>query len=534
MNRLGYQISLFIIGLLLFTAFVPQQEENHPIPETPIVNSTENQSAQQSQSEKASNLDFTNINDVESFWQLTEMGGNIRWAIFLIFAAALFLGLKKITELFLDARAGHDLGRVPMNEISFEDLQELLKKSKSSLIGNLMEKLFEIYYSTGRVEVLQEEVISFRKVQEDTFSRFKNRMSFLGDTAGALGLIGTVWGMFSTFFGGDMDSQHILRGMGIALVTTLLGLIVSIIVNFASTEIGNYFNKRIEAIVNAVDYLRMRMIGNKEHEMNMALAAAALKYEPSSNTVTLEGMSCKPISSIEQESVVGLPLTKPLTLQVYNVHGVPLEGIDVMFELEQNGGHFPGRKNKFQAVSNKKGEASAHFQLDSHVGERRIQAYILDKDEDKLTFYVKGTPGPPARVEQLSGNHQSGVIGQVLPNPFVICVYDSFNNPIPSHTVAFVVTKGDGKFVNMSESQNGVATNGFLGRLKSSIVAEKVRVEVETDNEGIVETSFILGETPGFNQVTAVATGLGKMPVIFDAMATPEEERRRGRRRHDD
>ncbi|KAA3660585.1 MAG: hypothetical protein DWQ10_06330, partial [Calditrichaeota bacterium] len=259
-----------------------------------------------------------------------------------------------------------------------------------------------------------------------------------------------------------------------------------------------------------------------------------LKYEPNSNTVTLDGMSCKPISTLEQESVVGLPLTKPLTLQVYNINGVPLEGIDVMFELDGNGGHFPGRKSKFKTVSNKKGEASAHFQLDSHIGERKIQAYIADKDDDKLTFLVSGTPGPPARIEQLGGNHQSGIIGQVLPNPFSLCVYDSFNNPIPNHLVSFVVTKGDGKFVNMSEENNGVHTNGFLGRLKSSIVSEKIRLEVITDKEGIVEVSFILGETPGFNQVTTVADGLGKMPVIFDAMATPEEERRRGRRRHDD
>ena len=97
-----------------------------------------------------------------------------------------------------------------------------------------------------------------------------------------------------------------------------------------------------------------------------------------------------------------------------------------------------------------------------------------------------------------------------------------------------MVTKGDGKFVNMSEPQNGAATNGLLGRLKSTIVAEKVRIDVETDAEGLVEVSFVLGVKPGFNQGTAVARGLGKMPIIFDAMATPEEERRRGRRRHDD
>ncbi len=531
MNRLTFKNFILSLGILFSAAFLPQQSaipgQNAATPPA---------SAQQPENTVAATdaAAFVEIHDIASFWELTALGGNIRWAIFSIFAAALFLGLKKITELLLDARAGRDLGNVAINEISFEDLQELLKRRKSCLIGYLMDKLFEIYYSTGRVEVLQEELISFRKVQEDTFSRFRNRMLFLGDTAGALGLIGTVWGMFVTFFGGDMDSQHILKGMGIALITTLLGLIVSIIINFASTEIGNYFNKRIEAIVDVVDYLRMRMIGNKEHEINLALAAAALKYEPESKTVSLEGMSCKPISLTEQESVVGLPLIKPLTLQVFNINGMPLEGIEVMFELEGNGGHFPGRKSRFQAVSNKKGEATAHFQLDSHVGERRIRAFIKEKEDDKLFFTVNGTPGPPARLEQVGGNHQSSTSGQVLQHPFVVRVFDSFNNPIPKHPVSFVVTKGDGKFVNMSVSQNGAATNGLFGRLKSTIVAEKVRIDVETDAEGSVEVSFVLGAKPGFNQVTALAKGLGKMPVIFDAMATPEEERRRGRRRHDD
>ncbi|KAA3616501.1 MAG: hypothetical protein DWQ05_12285 [Calditrichaeota bacterium] len=531
MNRLFYKVIILSIGIFISNAFGFQQSEapQTTSPETQVVE------PQPVKDEAVTSVnELFEIKDIESFWELTELGGNIRWAIFLIFAAALFLGLKKITELLLDARAGRDLGNVSINEISFEDLQELLKRRKACLIGYLMEKLFEIYYSTGRVEVLQEEIISFRKVQEDTFSRFKNRMSFLGDTAGALGLIGTVWGMFVTFFGGDMDSQHILNGMGIALITTLLGLIVSIIINFASTEIGNYFNKRIEAIVDTVDYLRMRMIGNKEHEMHMALAAAALKYEPNSNAVSKEGMNCKAVSSTDQESVVGLPLIKPLTLQINNVNGIPLEGIDVMFELEGNGGHFPGRKNRFQTVSNKKGEATAHFQLDSNIGERRIQAFVLEKEDDKLTFVVHGTAGPPARVEQIGGNHQSDIIGEALEHPFSMRVYDSFNNPIPKHEVSFVVTKGDGKFGNITESQNGTPTNGLLGRLKSTIVAEKIRYEALTDEDGIAEVNYILGTKPGFNQVTAVAKGLGKMPLIFDAMATPEEERRRGRRRYDD
>jgi biopolymer transport protein ExbB/TolQ len=42
--------------------------------------------------------------------------------------------------------------------------------------------------------------------------------------------MGTVWGMFTVFFQGSAEQEVILRGMGIALITTLLGLVVTIMV----------------------------------------------------------------------------------------------------------------------------------------------------------------------------------------------------------------------------------------------------------------------------------------------------------------
>ncbi len=62
-------------------------------------------------------------------------------------------------------------------------------------------------------------------------------MWFISDSEGALGLLGTVWGMYTTFMGGIMQPQYIIGGMGVALVTTLYGLIASLIINLFTTEI---------------------------------------------------------------------------------------------------------------------------------------------------------------------------------------------------------------------------------------------------------------------------------------------------------
>ena len=48
--------------------------------------------------------------------------------------------------------------------------------------------------------------------------------------------------------------------MGFALITTLLGIIVSIILNLSSTEVSSYFNRRLDRIAEKSDELRFRLM----------------------------------------------------------------------------------------------------------------------------------------------------------------------------------------------------------------------------------------------------------------------------------
>jgi hypothetical protein len=66
--------------------------------------------------------------------------------------------------------------------------------------------------------------------------------------------------MFVVFFQGTSDRDVILRGMGIALITTLLGLVVSIILNLSATELSTAFDKRLDRIAKKSDELRFRLL----------------------------------------------------------------------------------------------------------------------------------------------------------------------------------------------------------------------------------------------------------------------------------
>ena len=64
--------------------------------------------------------------------------------------------------------------------------------------------------------------------------------------------------MFLTFFGGDLEKHKILSGMGIALVTTLMGLIVSIFLNLFTTQTHSYFRKRIDKVTDLGNMFRLQ------------------------------------------------------------------------------------------------------------------------------------------------------------------------------------------------------------------------------------------------------------------------------------
>lgn len=464
----------------------------------------------------------TDLRDFDSLWQLTQLGGGIRWGIFFVFALALSFILKKILVLGMDFWNSRKLEKLESQTITISEVQQSVLQAKTCLLSIVLAKQIDVFENIRKVEVLHEELNSFVAIQREHFTRFTNRMSFLSDTAGALGLLGTVWGMFLTFFGGTLDSQRILNGMGIALITTLLGLVVSIVINFASTEVANFFNRRLERVFEVTDNLRMRLFMNK---LTSLADVAALE-----NTNGLESSIFSPsefrlksLSELKQLSTVGRHLQRPLTVQTVNSQGLPVTGVEVIFEVVNEGGFFVDKQTIYSVTSNKKGQAEASFLLTGEIGKRNVIVSIKENENAKLEFQITGIPGPPAKLVSVSGNHQSTGSGQLLSKPFVVALSDAFGNPVKDSTVLFTITKGSGRFAQYNP-ENDADKEGIKGLFKKKFLSQKVTFETTTDSRGVAEAHLVLGPLPGVNEVTAVAKGLSKSPVVFDAMAQVEQE----------
>ncbi|MFQ5627532.1 MAG: MotA/TolQ/ExbB proton channel family protein, partial [bacterium] len=181
---------------------------------------------------------------IMTFWELYQHGGNIAYIIMGVLAVGIFIIVAKAVELFIDWRNAKHLFKLPFRDL--DRVKEALAKSKPSYLKEMLQHLISFFDAGYSAANTQFELNVFKHVKYEKFESYQGWLHFLSDSAGALGLLGTVWGVFLTFFGGNLDNEKILDGMGMALITTLFGLIVSLIINLGNTKIFSSFNNRME------------------------------------------------------------------------------------------------------------------------------------------------------------------------------------------------------------------------------------------------------------------------------------------------
>ena len=196
----------------------------------------------------------------DNLWALAGQAGPLKWPIFAVFFLGMFLVFFKLYELLADRRESRDIEDMDFRLMNVPQLIRAISGQRESMISRLHAIMLNVFQSNQVQADFHEEIANYIRYQQDRFDTFKRRIDFLSDTAGALGLLGTVWGIFVVFSQGLLDDQIILSGMGVALISTLLGLVVSIILNLSSTEIFSLFNKRLDRIAEKSDELRFRLM----------------------------------------------------------------------------------------------------------------------------------------------------------------------------------------------------------------------------------------------------------------------------------
>lgn len=470
---------------------------------------------------------------IGDFWSLTQQAGPLRWPIFLVLAFGLIHVFVKLYELVRDRSVSAGLRSVDYASMSLDEIAELVSRQESSMLASLQATMINVFQTRPGEGMLHDEITNFVRFQQDQFDVFRRRMEFLSDTAGALGLMGTVWGMFTVFFQGTAEQDVILRGMGIALITTLLGLIVSIVLNFSSTEVSTFFNKRLERVSTKSDELRFRLMelaprpapsvrggatvdaaevrdarSATAAETTGAGEAAAVGSGPDRASAGAGGVGSKPRGSgpsglpgwryVEFEGnghTVAAGDVVDLGVVVRNGTDAPAPGVPVFVKITSGDAVLGSGGRALRDSSDASGRVGFQCRAPERVGSFVLEASLPEQPGSPTLMKVEVEPGEPSRIDK-EGNHQAAVAGTRLPLPLGVRVHDRFGNPVNDLPVTFSVQQGDGKI--------------GMGRSES---------RVKTDASGLAATPFIVSSGAGQNVVVASIDG-AKSKVEFVAFAT--------------
>ncbi|MDZ7362149.1 MAG: MotA/TolQ/ExbB proton channel family protein [candidate division KSB1 bacterium] len=469
----------------------------------------------------ASPASASGVTDMQSFWSMIQLGGGIGYLIIVVLAVGLFLALVRLLEIVNDARHMRHALKLQFATLPLEDMPKQIHAAGNSWLGQLLISMVNLYRISGSTQSIQQEISSFLQYITDQFDSFRGRMAFLSDSAGALGLLGTVWGMFLTFFGGNLgDSEKILNGMGVALVTTLIGLVVSLILNFSTTELFSMFNRRLDVITQKSDELRLRLLElertrkdflgealrRTEHEPArpkvLPSASPTARKEPEPNLPPAKEPApiilprLRVLTKMPEKIQAGAHLPAPLKVQVVSQDGAPLPRQPVAFVITKGKSTFGDGERQTTMLAKENGEVSCDFiaSLTPEICEMRLA--LVNEPNQQWQTRIEIVPGPPSRARIEGGNDQAGKVGQTLSDPLSVKVMDRCNNPVAGVRVNFRVALGRGSF-------------------------EKQATEITktTNANGIAEVQYTLGPAGGFNSVIAEFEGAEIQPLEFRALA---------------
>lgn len=192
--------------------------------------------------------------------EILAMGGWIMWPIYAALAAGLALSISRFLMIRLDQGREAPLQEWSPCAKSAADALQALKGFESGTLSRAALDMLTQFRATRNPESMSAQIERHQTVRQDWFKPYQNWLFFLSESAGALGLLGTVLGMFQTFFGGTLDKDKVLHGMGLALITTLTGLVVSLILNFTMTVVRNYFDRSLDRQFQKLTEIRQAML----------------------------------------------------------------------------------------------------------------------------------------------------------------------------------------------------------------------------------------------------------------------------------
>lgn len=264
MKKLFALIAVFGMLMMGASVFAQDEETETPVAEDTTQVATEDVAVETTASEEVvaeeveeSGLSVLHTNLKTKFIEggAAFMGAVLLTLIFglaLVFERVIYLSLASTNteKLLLAVESALDEGGV-------EAAKEVCRNTRGPVASIFYQGLDR---ADQGIDVVEKSIVSYGSVQMGLLEKNLSWISLFISVAPMLGFMGTVIGMIEAFdqiqIQGDVSPTAVAGGIKIALITTVTGLIVAIILQF----FYNYIVSKIDSIVNKMEDASISLI----------------------------------------------------------------------------------------------------------------------------------------------------------------------------------------------------------------------------------------------------------------------------------
>lgn len=186
--------------------------------------------------------------------------GGFQWPLLGILLAGLLVLAVRFAHSAFDRRAARSLQGMALGKATPEDFARVLNVCDDSLYARILAGILELWHAGAPVAAIGQEARGLVSAAHAAYARTERIVGFLSSAAGGLGLLGTLVGIYLLFSAGTRDAEAIFAGIAIAIGSTLLGIVVTIVLEFLEALLHAWASRHVEAANEWGAQVRYRLL----------------------------------------------------------------------------------------------------------------------------------------------------------------------------------------------------------------------------------------------------------------------------------
>lgn len=163
-------------------------------------------------------------------WDIIQYAQGFEWPLGALFIIGLFMLISAYVRQFLQWRGSNSMLKINVENMTEHEFSHSIEQSKTRnpfvVIGSL---ILEEYNRGGTSQSMIDYAFQFIRLDHERYKETERYITAAVYIALSLGLLGTLLGIFVLFMSGSRHEGSDLVGLGIAVVSTMLALVVRLI-----------------------------------------------------------------------------------------------------------------------------------------------------------------------------------------------------------------------------------------------------------------------------------------------------------------